>query len=115
MLAKTETTLTEAVERWLAHFERALAEADRALLSRLFHRDSYWRDLLALTWDIRTVGGAEAIAGELQAHAAEPPRDSSSWPPAGRRRVGSTARAPRRSRRSSSSRPPWGDATASSA
>ena len=68
MLAKTETTLAETVEGWLARFERALAKTDAALLSRLFHPDSYWRDLLAFTWEIRTLSGADAIAGELQAH-----------------------------------------------
>ena len=68
MLAKTETTLAETVAGWLARFERALAETDAALLSRLFHPDSYWRDLLAFTWEIRTVSGVDAIAGELQAH-----------------------------------------------
>ena len=69
MLAKTETTLAEGAQSWLSHFEQALAAVDRGLLSTLFHSESYWRDLLALTWDIRTMGGADAIASELQVHA----------------------------------------------
>ncbi|HWE19212.1 MAG TPA: NAD(P)/FAD-dependent oxidoreductase [Hyphomicrobiaceae bacterium] len=74
MLAKRETLTTEAapataVQDWLARFERALAAADRGLLSALFHRQSYWRDLLALTWEIRTVSGRDAIAHELMANA----------------------------------------------
>ena len=33
-----------------------------------FNADSYWRDLLALTWRIRTVNGADAILRGLKAH-----------------------------------------------
>jgi pyridine nucleotide-disulfide oxidoreductase len=69
VLAETETTLAEAVQDWLLRFEQVLADGDEARLRTLFHRDSYWRDLLALTWNIRTVSGAEAITRELQAHA----------------------------------------------
>jgi hypothetical protein len=35
----------------------------------LFHPDSHWRDVLALTWRIRTVNGLDAILRELRAHA----------------------------------------------
>jgi putative flavoprotein involved in K+ transport len=56
------------VGNWLARFEQALGEPDEALLGSLFHRDSYWRDVLALTWEIRTVGGSDAILRELRAH-----------------------------------------------
>ena len=53
MLAETEPIATD-VDRWLARFEEALAQPGD-LLERLFHRDSYWRDVLALTWRIRTI------------------------------------------------------------
>ena len=69
MLAKTETeSAAAAAESWLAQFERALAEPDDVLLKTLFHADSYWRDVLALTWHIKTVNGADAILRELKAH-----------------------------------------------
>ncbi|MGZ3585183.1 MAG: monooxygenase, partial [Ktedonobacterales bacterium] len=68
MLAGTETIATIA-SRWLANFERALAESDRVLLASLFHPDSHWRDVLALTWHIKTVDGLDAILRELEAHA----------------------------------------------
>jgi hypothetical protein len=67
MLSRTETIATTA-ENWLAQFERALAEPDDVLLKTLFHADSHWRDVLALTWHIRTVNGADAILRELKAH-----------------------------------------------
>ena len=69
MLAKTETeSVATTVDHWLAQFERALAQPDDVLLKTLFHADSHWRDVLALTWHIRTVSGLDAIVKELKAH-----------------------------------------------
>ena len=68
MLAGTETLATIA-NHWFARLEHALATGDRALLESLFHSDSHWRDVLALTWRIGTVSGARAIAGALLEHA----------------------------------------------
>jgi thioredoxin reductase len=69
MLAKTETeSAATAAENWLAQFEKALAEPDDVLLKTLFHADSHWRDVLALTWHIKTVEGSDAILSELKAH-----------------------------------------------
>ena len=67
MLARTETIATIA-DHWFTRFERALAEPDDVLLKTLFHLDSHWRDVLALTWQIRTVNGLDAILRELKAH-----------------------------------------------
>ncbi len=61
--------MLETSNRWLAGFESALAGRDGVLLRSLFHPDSYWRDVLALTWGIRTVEGRAAVLEELQAHA----------------------------------------------
>src|SRR5262245_472754 len=68
MLATTET-IAAIVDRWLEEFERALAERDDVLLKTLFHPDSHWRDVLALTWHIQTINGSDAIIRELKAHA----------------------------------------------
>ena len=67
MMSRTETVAT-AAQNWLTQFETALARPDDVPLKTLFHADSYWRDLLALTWHIRTVNGADAILRELKAH-----------------------------------------------
>jgi cation diffusion facilitator CzcD-associated flavoprotein CzcO len=67
MLARTETIAT-IVDHWLAQFERALAERDDCVLKTLFHPDSHWRDVLALTWHIRTINGLDAILTELESH-----------------------------------------------
>ena len=69
MLARTENLATVA-QNWLAQFERALGNADAALLKTLFHPDGYWRDVLALTWQIATVHGLDRIVEGLQAQAA---------------------------------------------
>ena len=69
MLARTDDVATLA-QRWLAQFEAALAAGDPSRLAALFHRDCYWRDVLALTWDITTVTGSDAVVPELAAHAA---------------------------------------------
>jgi cation diffusion facilitator CzcD-associated flavoprotein CzcO len=68
MLDKTDD-LSVAADAWLAQFEEALARADRGLLEALFHSDSYWRDVLALSWNIQTLNGADAILDELKARA----------------------------------------------
>jgi putative flavoprotein involved in K+ transport len=57
-------------DRWLTGLERAVKSHDDAALHSLFHPDSHWRDLLALTWRIGTLSGAHAIAPQLKAHAA---------------------------------------------
>jgi hypothetical protein len=63
--------IAAAVATWLERFERALARSDGGLLESLFHADSHWRDLLALTWRIGTVGGSKAGVEGLRAHVGE--------------------------------------------
>jgi putative flavoprotein involved in K+ transport len=69
VLTRTETIATSAQD-WLARFETALAAGDATLLASLFIGDSYWRDVLALTWRIGTIAGATAIVAELGPQAA---------------------------------------------
>jgi cation diffusion facilitator CzcD-associated flavoprotein CzcO len=71
MLDRTED-LAALVETWLASFERALGDTDERALKALFLPDGYWRDVLALTWGINTLSGADAIAGALTASHAGP-------------------------------------------
>lgn len=51
----------DLVRQWLATFARALANADADAIGRLFHEDSYWRDMLATQWDFRTHSGRSRI------------------------------------------------------
>ncbi|HEV7878676.1 NAD(P)/FAD-dependent oxidoreductase, partial [Bradyrhizobium sp.] len=68
MLDKTDD-VSIAADHWLAQFENALAKSGGGLLKTLFHPDSHWRDVLALSWDIQTLSGADAILSALKAHA----------------------------------------------
>jgi putative flavoprotein involved in K+ transport len=61
----------DAPGRWLADFEKALRAPDDAPLEKLFRADAHWRDLLALTWRVKTVSGAAAILPELKRRANE--------------------------------------------
>jgi len=64
MLDRTDDS-SVAADNWLAQFEEALGKPDDALLKTLFHPDSYWRDVLALSWNIQTLNGADAILKAL--------------------------------------------------
>src|SRR6195952_4404319 len=68
MLDKTET-LDTIVQHWLTRFESALASSDDASLKLLFHPDSHWGDMLALTWRFTTIDGGDAILRALKGHA----------------------------------------------
>jgi putative flavoprotein involved in K+ transport len=65
MLDRTDD-ISIATENWLAQFDGALATADDGLLKTLFHPDSYWRDALALSWNLQTINGADAILSALK-------------------------------------------------
>lgn len=55
----------QAVETWLDEFGRAATEADTASLVDLFCADAHWRDVIALTWTIRTHRGRGEIVEAL--------------------------------------------------
>lgn len=62
---------TRAAATWLADFAAALAHGEVDAAVSLFEADSYWRDLVAFTWNIRTQEGADAIRAMLQARLAD--------------------------------------------
>ncbi len=68
MLDKTKDVSVSA-QIWLDDFERTLGKRDPAALDRLFLADSFWRDVLALSWNLQTLAGRDAIARELTARA----------------------------------------------
>ena len=57
------------VDQWLERFDAALEQGDAAGAAELFAEESYWRDLVAFTWNIKTVEGRAGIADMLAAHA----------------------------------------------
>ena len=62
---------TQAASAWLADFNNALESQDIDAVMMLFGEDSYWRDLVAFTWNIRTQEGPDAIRKMLQARLAD--------------------------------------------
>jgi putative flavoprotein involved in K+ transport len=54
------------VDQWLSHFDEALREGDAAAASELFATDGFWRDLVAFTWNIKTVEGPGGVRAMLQ-------------------------------------------------
>ncbi|MBW3606442.1 MAG: NAD(P)/FAD-dependent oxidoreductase [Actinobacteria bacterium] len=59
------TEVEQAAIDWLEHFEQAASARDAEALQSLFLEDSWWRDLLAFTWDLITYRGDEAIVEQL--------------------------------------------------
>ncbi|MBM3393418.1 MAG: NAD(P)/FAD-dependent oxidoreductase [Betaproteobacteria bacterium] len=57
-------------QRWIEEFNRALAQ-DVDALQALFMEESYWRDVLALTWHYTTIEGRDAATTALAKHARE--------------------------------------------
>jgi cation diffusion facilitator CzcD-associated flavoprotein CzcO len=66
MLDRTQD-ISASVENWLAEFERALEHPESSTLRPLFHPESFWRDVLALSWNLQTLNGIDAILKELPA------------------------------------------------
>ncbi len=52
---------------WLSSLSEALARKDVDAALALFCEDCYWRDFLALTWNIKTLEGKSAISAMLSA------------------------------------------------
>ena len=66
MLDKTDD-VSIAAENWLTQFETALATPGESALRPLFHPESYWRDVLALSWNLQTINGPNEILRDLKA------------------------------------------------
>ena len=49
-------------KQWFNAFSTALSTGNTQFLSSLFVPNSFWRDMLALTWDFRTFSGLAAIS-----------------------------------------------------
>ena len=64
-----ESTVSEArrgVENWLSEFQAALSAGNFEAAAGLFLEDSYWRDLVSFTWNIKTVEGPDGVADMLR-------------------------------------------------
>ncbi|KAF8843430.1 FAD/NAD(P)-binding domain-containing protein, partial [Paxillus ammoniavirescens] len=51
----------EEATKWLSAFATSVSNQDHESTITLFHEHGFWRDILALTWDLRTIRGHSAI------------------------------------------------------
>ena len=70
-LPSSDLSPKSIVDDWLSAFT-SLLSGEHALITKLFLEESYWRDLLCMTWDFRTLQGPEHISKFIQSS----PRDS---------------------------------------
>jgi putative flavoprotein involved in K+ transport len=62
-----QTPAVAEAEGWLSRFGQALEEGDAARAAEAFLPDGYWRDLVAFTWNLKTLEGRDAIRDMLEA------------------------------------------------
>ncbi len=71
-----DKTSSAQVSAWLAALDAALRRSDASAAAALFHAASFWRDLVAFTWNITTAEGNAAVR-EMIARAVIPAKPSS--------------------------------------
>ncbi|HEX3833745.1 MAG TPA: NAD(P)/FAD-dependent oxidoreductase [Solirubrobacteraceae bacterium] len=64
--APEQRTAAETLGAWLDDFNAALRDRDASAAAGLFAATSFWRDLIALTWNITTVEGRDGVREMLQ-------------------------------------------------
>jgi putative flavoprotein involved in K+ transport len=62
----TSSPARQRVERWLADFAEALAARDAERAAALFAPTSFWRDLIAFSWNITTVENRDGVTDLLR-------------------------------------------------
>ncbi|GGG85595.1 FAD-dependent oxidoreductase [Salipiger pallidus] len=65
-----DSTVTTEVQGTLDRLNAALEEGDAKAASALFATDSYWRDLVAVSWNLKTVEGPAGVQDMLTAQLA---------------------------------------------
>src|SRR5262249_18079158 len=58
---------TTQVKQWLDDFGAAVTPGDFARAVAMFGDDSYWRDLVSFTWNIKTAEGPQQVRAMLEA------------------------------------------------
>src|SRR3954468_3937669 len=65
MTAPVAEPVAAEVDHWLTRFEEALTQGDTQAAADLFLDDSYWRDLVSFTWNLKTVEGPSGVKDML--------------------------------------------------
>jgi putative flavoprotein involved in K+ transport len=61
------STPTALVSSWLADFGTAVSRGDFGRATSMFGDESYWRDLVSFTWNLKTAEGPQQIQAMLEA------------------------------------------------
>ncbi|OJA11503.1 hypothetical protein AZE42_06615 [Rhizopogon vesiculosus] len=61
---------SEVATEWLDAFSAAITQSDVGAIVNLFLEDGFWKDVIALTWDLRTFEGRNDITKLLDARLA---------------------------------------------
>jgi putative flavoprotein involved in K+ transport len=61
------STPTAQVSSWLADFGTAVSRSDFDRATSMFGDESYWRDLVSFTWNLKTAEGPQQIQAMLEA------------------------------------------------
>ena len=56
----------KVASEWISTFNKVIGSDDVSALSKLFLRESFWRDQLCLTWDYHTLQGPEKLASFIK-------------------------------------------------
>jgi putative flavoprotein involved in K+ transport len=69
--APDHDSAVKIASEWLDRFATAVASGGPEALADLLADDAYWRDILALSWDIRTISGSEKASAAIASLARE--------------------------------------------
>lgn len=64
-LLPSNTSSKSIADEWISAFKDLLS-GDHGSITKLFFNESYWRDLLCMTWDFHTIQGPEQISSFVQ-------------------------------------------------
>lgn len=67
--AKQDMAVADEALGWLSALEHVLRAGDQDAFDDLLQEESYWRDMVALTWDTRQFWGREAVRSAMFEHA----------------------------------------------
>mgnify|MGYP003624301198 FL=1 len=65
-MTEAQITPTQRVQQWLDGFNETLQSDNPGQAAELFEHDGFWRDLVAMTWNIKTMEGHENIRNMLE-------------------------------------------------
>ncbi|MBQ0763320.1 flavin-containing monooxygenase [Marinobacter psychrophilus] len=68
-MTENKVTATQQAQQWLDSFEETLNSDNPAQAADLFEDGGFWRDLVTMTWNIKTMEGRGAIRDMLSATA----------------------------------------------